>query len=363
MTVRVSYNLFTQKPREELADFSSWIRQVSPGQGDETYRHNGAGEMLVYSAADFEDFRAERPEMPPSMEADLEPVVRLLAENRWPWRLHATYDETIDRALDVFERVDRDIPLQGINWFFDHAETISDRNIDRIAALGGGIAVQHRMAFQGEYFVERYGATAAERTPPIRGIMEAGVPLGAGTDATRVASYNPWVSLSWLVTSRTVGGLALYPAHARLDRETALRLWTEANTWFSGEGGKKGQIKAGQLADLAVLSDDYFSVPESDIVHLRSVLTILGGEVVHGDGDFRPLAPDLPPPMPDWSPVATFGGYHKTKESRAKLATNCGCASTCAVHGHDHAAALGAQAPASDARTFWGAFGCGCWAV
>ncbi|MFN3459497.1 MAG: amidohydrolase family protein, partial [Oceanibaculum sp.] len=321
------------------------------------------GEMLVYSAADFEDFRAERPDMPPGLEADLEPVIRLLAESRWPWRLHATYDETIGRALDVFEKVNRDIPLAGINWFFDHAETISDRNIDRIAALGGGIAVQHRMAFQGEYFVERYGAKAAERSPPVRRIMEAGVPVGAGTDATRVASYNPWVSLSWLVTSRTVGGLALYPQHNRLDRETALRLWTEANTWFSNEEGKKGQIKAGQLADLALLSDDFFCVPESDIVHLRSVLTILGGKVVHGDGDYERLAPDLPAPMPDWSPVATFGGYHKTEEARARLMMSCGCASACAVHGHDHAAALGARVPASDARTFWGALGCGCWAV
>jgi predicted amidohydrolase YtcJ len=363
LTVRISYNLFTQKPKEELADFSSWVNQVSPGQGDDVYRHNGAGEMLVYSAADFEDFRVERPDMPPNMEADLEPVIRLLAENRWPWRLHATYDETIDRALDVFEKVNRDVPLQGINWFFDHAETISDRNIDRIAALGGGIAVQHRMAFQGEYFVERYGAKAAERTPPIRRIMEAGVPVGAGTDATRVASYNPWVSLSWLVTSKTVGGLALYPQHNRLDRETALRLWTEANTWFSNEQGRKGQIKAGQLADLAVLSGDYFSVPESDIVHLRSVLTILGDKVVHGDGEYERLAPDLPAAMPDWSPVATFGGYHKTKEARTKLMMNCGCSNFCAVHGHDHAAALGTQLPVSDARTFWGALGCGCWAV
>jgi predicted amidohydrolase YtcJ len=363
MTVRVSYNLFTQKPREEIADFASWVKQVSPGHGDDVYRHNGAGEMLVYSAADFEDFRVERPEMPPNMEDDLEPVIRLLAEHRWPWRLHATYDETIDRALDVFEKVDRDVPLSGINWFFDHAETISDRNIDRVAALGGGIAVQHRMAFQGEYFVERYGAKAAERAPPIRRIMEAGVPLGAGTDATRVASYNPWVSLSWLVTSRTVGGLALYPQHNRLDRETALRLWTEANTWFSNEQGRKGRIKAGQFADLAVLSDDYFSVPESEIVHLRSVLTILGGKVVHGEGDYTPLAPDLPPPMPAWSPVATFGGFHKTKEARAKLSLSCGCASACGLHGHDHAGALGANVPASDARTFWGALGCGCWAV
>lgn len=363
LTVRISYNLFTQKPKEELADFTGWAKQVTPGQGDDTYRHNGAGEMLVYSAADFEDFRQPRPDMAPSMEGDLEPVIRLLAENRWPWRLHATYDETIGRALDVYEKVNADIPLQGINWFFDHAETISDRNIDRIAALGGGIAVQHRMAYQGEYFVERYGAKAAERTPPIARMIAAGIPVGAGTDATRVASYNPWVSLSWLVTGRTVGGLSLYRGDNRVSREKALRMWTHENTWFSTEVGKKGQIKAGQLADLALLSDDYFSVPDNEIVHIRSILTMLGGKVVHGDGDFAPLAPELPRPMPDWSPVATFGGYYQTPEAKQKLASACGCASSCGVHGHDHAAALGANVPAADVQTFWGSLGCGCWAV
>lgn len=363
MTLRIAYNLFTQKPKEELKDFATWSTQVKPGDGDDTYRHNGAGEMLVYSAADFEDFRVERPDMPPSMEADLEPVVRLLAERKWPWRLHATYDQTISRALDVFEKVDRDIPLSGLNWFFDHAETISERNIDRIAALGGGIAVQHRMMFQGEYFVERYGAKAAEATPPIKRMMEAGIPVGAGTDATRVASYNPWVSLSWLVTGTTLGGTTIYPVRNRLDRETALRLWTEKNTWFSNEVGKKGQIKAGQLADLAMLSDDYFNVAESEIAHLRSVLTILGGKVVHGEGDYGSIAPALPKPMPDWSPVATFGGHYRRPEGAQKMASACGCASSCAVHGHDHAAALGAHAPAADVQSFWGAFGCGCWAV
>ncbi|WP_232492674.1 amidohydrolase [Novosphingobium kaempferiae] len=363
LTVRISYNLFTQKPKEELADFAGWAKQVTPGQGDDTYRHNGAGEMLVYSAADFEDFRQPRPDMAPSMEGDLEPVIRLLAENRWPWRLHATYDETIGRALDVYEKVNKDIPLQGINWFFDHAETISDRNIDRIAALGGGIAVQHRMAYQGEYFVERYGAKAAERTPPIARMIAAGIPVGAGTDATRVASYNPWVSLSWLVTGRTVGGLSLYRGDNRVSREKALRMWTHENTWFSTEVGKKGQIKAGQLADLALLSDDYFAVPDNEIVHIRSILTMLGGKVVHGDGDFAPLAPELPRPMPDWSPVATFGGYYQTPEAKQKLASACGCASSCGVHGHDHAAALGANVPAADVQTFWGSLGCGCWAV
>jgi predicted amidohydrolase YtcJ len=365
LTIRIAYNLFTQKPKQELKDFETWTRRLNPGQGDDAYRNNGAGEMLVYSAADFEDFRVERPEMPSSMEADLEPVVRLLAQRRWPWRLHASYNETITRALDVFEKVNRDVPFDGLHWFIDHAETIDERNIERIAKLGGGIAVQHRMAFQGEYFVARYGQNAAESAPPIRRMMEMGVPVGAGTDATRVASYNPWVSLSWLVTGKTVGGLSIYPAANRLDRETALRLWTEANTWFSTELGKKGQIKTGQLGDLAVLSDDYFSVPEDSIQDITSVLTVLGGKPVHGDAEFKDLAPTLPPPMPDWSPVRSYGAYQQRADSGAvhrHALADCGCTNACGIHGHAHAVAWDARVPVSDSRAFWGALGCSCWA-
>ena len=157
LTIRLAYNLFTQKPKGEKDDFLRWAGSSKYQQGDDYFRHNGAGEMLVFSAADFEDFRQPRPDMLPEMEPELEAVVRILAQNRWPWRMHATYDETISRALDVFERVNQDMPLDGLHWFFDHAETISEQSIDRIAALGGGIAVQHRMAYQGEYFVERYG--------------------------------------------------------------------------------------------------------------------------------------------------------------------------------------------------------------
>jgi predicted amidohydrolase YtcJ len=226
--------------------------------------------------------------------------------------LHATYDETISRALDVFEKVHQEIPLTGLNWFFDHAETVSDRSIERIAALGGGIAVQHRMAYQGEYFVQRYGEDAAGRTPPVRQILSRGVKTSAGTDATRVASYDPWVGLSWLVTGRTVGGLRIYPESNLLDRETALRMWTEYPNWFSNSEGSKGQISVGQLADIAVLSADYFAVPEDEIRQIESVLTVVGGEPVFGAQEFTALAPPAPPAMPDWSPVGVYGGYDKS---------------------------------------------------
>src|ERR1700749_3909299 len=119
LTIRLAYNLFTQKPKAEKDDFLNWTKTSKYKQGDDYFRHNGAGEMLVFSAADFEDFRQPRPDMPADMEGDLEAVVRILAENRWPWRLHATYDETISRALDVYERINQDMPLQGLNWFFD----------------------------------------------------------------------------------------------------------------------------------------------------------------------------------------------------------------------------------------------------
>ena len=372
LTIRLAYNLFTQKPQQEKEDFLHWTASSKYKQGTDYFRHNGAGEMLVFSAADFEDFRQPRPEMGPGMEGDLEEVVRILAQNRWPWRMHATYDETISRALDVFEKVNRDTPLAGLNWFFDHAETISERSIERVAALGGGVAVQHRMAYQGEYFVERYGARAAEATPPVKRMLEMGVKTSAGTDATRVASYNPWVSLSWLITGKTVGGLQITPQRNLLDREQALRMWTENVTWFSNEEGKKGRIAAGQLADLIVPDRDFFACPESEIADTTALLTVVGGKVVYGAGDFAAFddAP-LPPAMPDWSPVRRFGGYSAwgardsgpLQSAARQAAAACACSHLCNVHGHAHASAWNAQLPTSDAQGFWGALGCACWAV
>jgi predicted amidohydrolase YtcJ len=317
LAVRLAYNLFTQKPKGELADFRKWTQMTKPGAGDDFYRVNGAGEMLVYSAADFEDFLEPRPDMPPVMESELKAVIRHLVENRWPFRLHATYEETITRALNVYEEVNREVPFAGLHWFFDHCETISDHNIERIKALGGGIAVQDRMAFQGEYFIDRYGKDKAASSPPIRKMLQMGVPVGGGTDATRVSSYNPWLSLYWLVSGKTVGGTSLYGESNRLDRMEALRLWTVGSSWFSSDQGKKGAIVPGQLADLAVLSADYFSVPEEEIKRIESVLTIVGGKVVHASEAFSKVAPPPLPVSPDWSPVKIYGGYARHASDRA----------------------------------------------
>jgi hypothetical protein len=309
MTVRMAYNIFTQKPKQEKEDFLRCMKLTGPGKGDDFYRCNGAGEMLVYSAADFEDFLEPRPDLPSNLEKDLKEVVSLLAANKWPFRIHATYDESISRMLNVFEEVNREIPFKGTNWFFDHCETISDRSLERVKALGGGIAIQDRMAFQGEYFLDRYGSKAAERTPPVRRMLDLGIPVGAGTDATRVASYNPWLSLYWLVAGKTVGGTALYSEANCLSREEALMLYTKGSSWFSSESGKKGALAPGQLADLVVLTDDYLSVPEEQIKSIESVLTIVDGKIVHATEEFASHTPPPIPVLPEWSPVKVFGGY------------------------------------------------------
>jgi predicted amidohydrolase YtcJ len=364
LTIRIAYNLFTQKPGKELEDFQSWTKLVKPGQGSPMYRHNGAGEMLVFSAADFEDFKEPRPDLAGTLEDELYRVARHLAENRWPFRIHGTYDESISRFLDVFERVNTEIPLDGLHWFIDHAETVTQRNLDRIKALAGGIAVQHRMAYQGEDFVVRYGAKAAEATPPVDRMLATGIPVGMGTDATRVASYNPWIGIYWLVTGKTIGGLALYPPKNRLSREDALRLYTEGSAWFSTENGKKGAIVAGQYADFAVLPEDMMTMAEDDLKDLSSILTVVGGEIVYADRDFKDYAPPPLPISPSWSPVAHFGGYYQAERhiDQNIIAKTCTCGTVCGIHGHAHAKAYASQVPAADLRSFWGVLGCSCWA-
>jgi predicted amidohydrolase YtcJ len=358
LSIRLAYNLFTQKPKQELADFGNWTKMTKPGEGDDFYRVNGAGEMLVFSAADFEDFLQPRPDMAPIMESELKAVIHQLAENRWPFRMHATYDETISRALNVYEEVNREIPFDGLHWFFDHCETISDRNIERIKSLGGGIAVQNRMAFQGEYFVERYGAQKAKRTPPIRRMLEMGVPVGAGTDATRVSSYNPFLSLYWLVTGKTIGGLSLYPEENRLDRAKALELYTVGSSWFSTEDGKKGSLAQGQLADLAVLSSDYFSIPEEEIKNLDSLLTIVGGKVVYAASEFSSIAPPELPVSPDWSPVNEYGGYAQGEE---QLTVGASSGHATSLHDGKHSAAHKTHQWILGDKGLW-SLGCDCFA-
>ncbi|MBF4516700.1 amidohydrolase [Flavobacterium sp. ANB] len=318
LTVRMPYYLFAQKAGNELNDYSKWVSTVEIGEGCDDhdtgkveYHAQGAGENLVMSAGDFENFDKPRPELSPAMEGQLKEVLSLLIKNRWPFRIHATYNESITRFLNVIEDINKETPLNGLLWFFDHGETVSLENLKRIKALNGGLAIQHRMAYQGESFIKRYGKTAAANTVPLKKILEMGIKVGMGTDGTRVASYNPWVGLYWLTTGKTLGGLKYMADENIQDRTNALKLFTYGSAQLINLEKDRGMLKENNLADFAILSDDYFNTQEEKILNIESKLTVVNGKVVYADNDFRTFANPTPKAIPDWSPVNYFGGYQK----------------------------------------------------
>lgn len=306
-TVRIGYQLFAQRPLFELDDFKRWNDIVKPDQGDDYLKCVGAGEMLVASAYDFEDFSYPRPELPKRMEGDLKPVLEFLFENRWPIRFHCTYEESAHRLLSLVEEVGRDKGIDELNWVFDHGETVSEHTMEWITRLGGGISYQNRIAFQAAAYRERYGEVALREVMPVQKMMASGAPLAAGTDATRVSSYNPWLAIHWAVSGKGRGGDVIWAAENRLSRDEALRHWTAAGAWFSREQGRKGQLIPGQFADVAILNRDYFSVAEDEIPEITADLTLTGGKIVHADGLFAAHGPASLPELPDWSPVPVFG--------------------------------------------------------
>ena len=319
LTLRIAYELFAQAPGKELGNYQEWAKLVKIGQGNDYYRMVGAGEYILYAAGDPANFAKDWNVAPPGvMEKNFGEVVKYLAGLGWPFRQHATFDSTASRILNVLEDVNRELPLKKLRWGLDHCETLTPKTLERVAALGGHVNIQNRMSLDGEAFVAKYGAPAAADAPPIARIREMQIPLACGTDGNRATSYNPWVGVHWLLTGRTLGGAQLQGEKNLLGRTDALRLWTEGGAWMSSEEDKKGTLAAGKLADLVLLSGDYFSMPVDEVKDLESVLTMVGGKVVYAAGPYARLDPPPPPALPDWLPVKHYGGYYKG-DMRAKI--------------------------------------------
>ncbi|WAC14825.1 amidohydrolase [Dyadobacter pollutisoli] len=313
LNIRTSYFLFAQQKGKELQDYQNWVKTAFPNKNDHMlmpngYSTEGAGENLVATAADFENFLEPRTILSDSMEGDLEPVIRLLVQNHWPFRLHATYGESIERMLAIFEKVNKEIPFDGLRWFFDHAETITDSQLARVKQLGGGIAVQFRMYYQGELYNKLYGQPD-KQLPPIKKMLAMGIPVGMGTDATRISTFNPWMAFHWLLTGKTIGGMQFWPKDQVLDRFTAMHIYTSGSAWFTGEDTLKGKLAKGMYADFTVLSKDYFKVSTDEVRSIESLLTIVNGKVVYAAGPYKKLDPEIPAVIPEWSPVKFYGGY------------------------------------------------------
>lgn len=295
------------------------ISPLSAGQNmhptmEHGYEYEGTGEVLRAETHDHENFDKPTFIIPKEkMRQYAEEDIRKLIQKRIPFRMHMTYNENLTPFLDAMEEVVKTTPLDGMRFGIEHAETISDENIERIKKLGGGIALDNKMFLHGEAFAKTHGIEKALYTPRLKALMNSGIPLSLTTDAFRVSPGNPWLAISWAVTGKAVSGNIILAEDNRLTREEALRLYTIGAAWFENQEGDKGRIAPGNLADFVLLSGDYFSVPEDQIKSLQAVLTIVGGRVVYGSGKFSGLAPKMADPLPFWSPMKYFGGYHFEK--------------------------------------------------
>ena len=282
LTVRVIYSLFAQRRGKELEDIKELTAMLPMGFGDDMLRFNGIGENVAWAM-----YNNDAP-----TEAQKEQyyeIARWAAARGMTLTQHWNNNKSVGHLLDVFERVNREIPIAPLRWSIAHLNDATPDHLARMKALGVGWLMQNAMYFQGEAFLRERGNEVMRLTPPIRTALNMGLVVGGGTDAHRVMSYNPFVSLQWMIDGRTVGGLATRDADETPTREEALRLYTQGSAWFTFDEAKRGTLKVGKLADLAVLSKDYMSVPAAEVGALTSLLTMVGGRIVYADGPFAAL--------------------------------------------------------------------------
>ena len=282
LTVRVVFSLFAQRPGKEIEDYQALTQMLPMGFGDDMLRFNGIGENVTWGM-----YNNDSPT--DAQKTQYYEVAKWAASRAMSLTQHWSNNASVHHLLDVFDRVNRDIPIAGLRWSIAHLNDGSVENFQRMKALGVGWLMQDAMYFGGDALVRTRGAEIARHTPPIKTAMNVGIRIGGGTDAHRVMSYNPFVSLQWMIDGKTVAGTPTRDADELPSREEALRLYTQGSAWFAHDDDKRGTLAAGRLADLAVLSKDFAGVATDEIGGIESLLTMVGGRIVYAAAPFAAL--------------------------------------------------------------------------
>ena len=285
LTVRVNFYIAPNDAGDELEQLSRSIEEIKQLNHSDLFRFAGFGEFLARGTGDADVASLKGITISAAAKDKFRQAVEFAARGGHSLHLHTT-DNTARQLLDVIESVNREIPLSRSRIGFAHLEDATPETIERIKKLGGGIAVQSRLLLTAESSLELWGEQKTRSAPPLRTMLDAGIPLGAGTDAFRTGNYSPMLALWWLVTGKSIAGTAIRDPKHNLTRIEALRAYTLGSAWFTGDEKKKGSIEIGKFADLVVLNGDYLSVAEERIPALESLLTMVGSRVVYAAGQF-----------------------------------------------------------------------------
>jgi predicted amidohydrolase YtcJ len=235
--------------------------------GGDTVRVTGLGEWLV---------NGDSPNAP-----IYEPAVRLAARRGWLYQQHTLGLPSHKEHVAVWERANAEFPIANLHWSLGHANSIDLETVNRLKALGAGVA-----AHGWRYLAAT--ASGANAGPPFRMLIDSGVRVGGGSDGARISTLNPWPMIYYMITGLSSAGEMVNEGQ-QISREEAIRLYSEANGWFAKEESDLGSIEPGKFGDVVVLDRDFFdprAVPNDAVRKMKSLLTVVGGKVVHSAGPF-----------------------------------------------------------------------------
>jgi predicted amidohydrolase YtcJ len=241
-----------------VSELERYMDPIFREAGDGTYRINGVGEQIG-SAGTFDE------------------GLRAVARAGWRVTQHTLSAADHAHHFEMMVMVGHEFDVSDLRWSLAHVTLATEGQILALKGVGAGVTVQD------------FSYLGSGRGAPFRMIVDSGIPVGAGTDSTNVAPLNPWLSLFYMVTGRNLAGNVTNGGQ-QISRLEALRLYTVGSAWFSKEEHEVGSFEVGKLADLAVLSADYLTVPDNDIRKITSVLTLQGGRATHAVGRFAALA-------------------------------------------------------------------------
>ena len=285
LTIRVAYSLCGMTPGSEFEEYKNYLAMMPMGFGDEMLHFNGIGERITWAMNNVNGLASE------ADRRKYYDIVKWAADHGLTVTMHWGNDKNVDQLLTIWERVNKEVPVAPLRWTVAHLDNASPQSLQRMKALGVGWTVQDAMYNGGDQVLKQEGAEALRRMPPVETARKIGVVVSAGTDAHRVSTYNPFTVLQWFLDGKTASGT---PARGPQDPETpsradALRFYTMGSAWVAREDDRRGSLEVGKLADLAVLSKDYTTVPVEQIGSTVSLLTMVGGKVVYAAGPYAHL--------------------------------------------------------------------------